>query len=104
LFQDDWVWDETQAQEHSAAAANLHQLTHESAEVQVNETISLAEKQRAADELDAAERRYEASRQKLERAQASRQTTAVVLRWLGVALLIVGLLRYSAVREKTRRR
>ncbi len=101
LFKDKWVWDDTQAQELSAAAANLHQLTHESAEIQVDERSDAAEKQRAADELAAAQSRYQASRQQLERAQASRQSTAVVLRWLGVALLIIGLLRYTAVREKT---
>jgi multidrug resistance efflux pump len=104
LLKDDWVWDEMQAQEHASAAANLHQMTHEAAEIQVDERRSEAAKEQAAAELKAAQNRYEGSRQKLERARASRQTATTALRWLGVALLVVGLVGYMAVREEKPRR
>lgn len=99
VLQRNWVWDERQAEEHSQAAANLHQLTHETAEVQIDPKIDDQAKQQAAAALKSAKDRYQASRHALQRARGTHRTAAIVMRWVGVAFLLVGTIRYMALKE-----
>ncbi len=104
VVQRNWVWDDRQAHEHSQSAANLHQITHATAEVQIDSKSNDAAKQRAAAELKAAKDRYQASRRALERARGTHRTAALVMRWVGVTFLLVGTIRYMALQENTRGR
>jgi hypothetical protein len=98
LIRDDRVWSEDQAREHSQAAASLHHMTHAAAEAQLKKT-SDADRARWDEELKAAQDRWQKSRSELDQAKRVRNTAAVVMRWSGVAVLLVGVLRYIALRS-----
>jgi hypothetical protein len=98
LIKDDQVWSDDQAHELSQAAASLHHMTHEAAEAQLKKT-SDAERARWDAELKAAQDRYEKSRSQLDRAKRVRNTAAAVMRWSGVALLLIGIIRYVALKS-----
>ena len=98
LIRDDQVWSDDQAHELSQAAASLHHMTHEAAEAQLKK-ISDAERARWDAELKAAQDRYAKSRSELDRAKRVRNTAAAVMRWSGVALLLIGIVRYIALKS-----
>ena len=103
LIKNDQIWSPGQAHEHSQAASNLHYMTHAAAEAQLKE-LSDAEKARWDADLKAAQDRYSTSDDALNRARRVRNTPAVVMRWSGVALLIIGAVRYLVLQNDSGRR
>ena len=98
LIKDDHVWSDDQAHQLSQAAAELHHMTHAAAEAQLK-NISDAERARWDAELKATEEHYDKYRSELDRAKRVRNTAAVVMRWSGVALLLIGIVRYIALKS-----
>jgi hypothetical protein len=113
------AWSPEQAANYSEAAAELHRLTYEAAQAQdlLSKSHSSAEAQksladkRLAKVADApgpvdpktatpertiaayadAKKRYDEARAALDQARSHGEGTASVLRWIGVALAVVGL-------------
>lgn len=102
------VWTEEQAVEHSQAAAELHQLQHERIHEQGHEHdpqhAHPGAQQAGSDgehdggSFEAAKRRYEDSRAKLQTARSLRLKTATYLKWSGVICSVVGVVGYCLLR------
>lgn len=91
------VWSSEQALENADASAGLHEMTHIAAHSDISKDAD-AKKQQVKDELAAAQQRFETSRSDLDRARDVRQTTAQVLRWTGISIAVIGVMRYLAIR------
>lgn len=81
------AWTNAQAAEYSQAAANLHHLSHDSA-------------QRRTDEAGAITARYYQQRDALQQARHAGQTAAAVMQCLGMLAVFTGLLACSVMREE----
>lgn len=91
------VWSTEQAKENADAAASLHEMTHVAGHSDISND-SDQKKQQMKDQLAQAKQRFNDSRSSLDRARAVRQTTASVLRWSGIFLAGVGIIRFLAIR------
>jgi hypothetical protein len=92
-------WNEQQAQERSQAAARLHQMTHESAHMEINERASEVDRIHAQQQLDAAQARFDQSQQALSDAQFWRTRVPQFLRWLGSGIAVAGILVFLATKD-----
>lgn len=118
------VWTTEQAQNYSEAAADLHRLTYEAAQVRdaagkaastpgtlkddSGKRLALpadtpmptdpltATPERAEAAFAAAKKRYDAARGALEGARDHGHSTATFMRWLGVGLTIIGICGLAA--------
>ena len=103
LVSDDQVWSKQQARDHARASANLHKMTHEAAEAQLNTSPgNEPHRKRMEAELNEAKASYQSSRAALDRAQRTRHTAATVMRWTGIAFVLAGIGQYLAVRSSAR--
>jgi hypothetical protein len=96
------IWNEEQALEKSDAAADLHRMTHVYAHAKAEDDVEEAD--RLEKELNKAQTRFDDSKSALNRAQRMRDITPQVLRWCGVALAIVGVVRYKILQSDDRHR
>lgn len=96
-------WSEEQALEKSKAAADLHRMTHVAADARL-EDIGEAERQAVMNKLNDAQTRFDESNSALYRAQRVRDITPLVMRWCGVALAIVGVVRHQMIQSDDRHR
>lgn len=97
IVRQDVVWSSEQALENAEAASSLHEMTHIAAHSDIGRD-SPEKKQEVLDELTKAQRRFDSSRSQLNRARNVRQTTAQVLRWTGISIAVIGIIRYLAIR------
>jgi len=99
LLPTEYFWTPTQAEEQSAAASRLHQVTHETAQLLESNKASAADKIHAQQQLDAAQARFDSSRESLEQAQFWRERVPQVGRWIGTGIAVVGILLLAASKE-----
>ena len=83
--------------ENSDASAGLHEMTHMAAHSDIS-TDSPAKKEQMKLQLEKAQQRFSDSRAQLDRARNVRQTAAQVLRWGGISLAVIGVIRSLAIR------
>jgi len=107
------VWTEQQAQEHSQAAARMHELVHANhAHEEAGSHQGHAHTQSGAHapggqqdaatvaaDLEVATERYEKSRDALEGAKSLRSGPATLMKWAGLLLMTLGVTGYFVQRN-----
>ncbi len=101
LLPQEVIWNEEQAREKATAAADLHNLTHRAAHVEIDNSKE-EEKQRVREQLKLAQSRFANSKEELNRGRRFRDITAMVLRCSGIALALVGIVRYKIIQSDDR--
>ncbi len=93
-------WDDQQAQEHAAAGAKVHHLSHSRAHSAAHGDDGHQEPEPGA--LEAAREQFEQTQADLRRARSNRQGTATLLKWTGAACSLLGGIGYFALRAAAR--
>lgn len=95
------LWSQEEAEEHSVAAATLHKASHDAVFVEtVDERASQEDIIQAKQALEAAEARFDRSKERLENAQFWQNGFPKYLRIGGCVVAVIGLLIYAAERGK----
>jgi hypothetical protein len=87
-------WTSAQASEYQETALQLHELSHEAAELAGGDGANTL-----ADKLANAQAKYDAVRGQLDAARQSTRQWAAALRWLGIAGVVSGVIAYFAAAE-----
>jgi hypothetical protein len=86
-------WTEADAQERTEAGLQYHAMTHRHAHAQTEQQEQVAE-----EKLEAARARYKETDHTFQDAQDRYRRPAALMRWSGIACLVVGMLGYYLLR------
>lgn len=93
------AWSKEQAREHAELSAEGHRKMHEQAEGPAKRHKGDASKS-GGESREEIQHRYEQVDADLQRAKTRGHTTALVFRWLGAVLTMIGGVGYFVLREK----